>query len=137
MRRILRLYPKFVKAFPEVLEQGVLYVSVEYATVAHSCCCGCGSRVITPLSPKDWKMTYDGESVSLTPSIGNWSYPCQSHYWIRDNGVVWARHWSREEVREAREAERSSHDRGPAPGYAQRQKHQRSGWREVLKRWWQ
>jgi hypothetical protein len=48
-------------------------------------------------------MTFDGESVWLRPSIGNWSFPCRSHYWIvRAGQVRWARTWSEEEVRSAR-----------------------------------
>ena len=32
---------------------------------------------------------FDGRTISLNPSIGNWSYPCRSHYWIKGNRVVW------------------------------------------------
>lgn len=28
--------------------------------------------------------------VTLHPSIGNWGFPCRSHYLIRRNKVVWA-----------------------------------------------
>ena len=31
---------------------------------------------------------YDGETVSLSPSIGNFQFPCKSHYWIRENRVI-------------------------------------------------
>jgi len=86
---------KFVKSVPETLEDGVLYVSVEYATVIHRCCCGCGQEVVTPLSPNDWELTFDGKSISLSPSIGNWSFKCQSHYWIRNNRVEWAPKWGK------------------------------------------
>ena len=41
-------------------------------------------------SPNDWSMTLDGE-ISLCPSIGNRSFECQSHYYIRRNKVVWLR----------------------------------------------
>ena len=78
---------------PEVLEDGVLYVSLTYGTVAHRCCCGCGREVVTPITPTDWKLIFDGETVSLYPSIGNWNFPCRSHYWIRQNCVDWARDW--------------------------------------------
>jgi len=93
-----KLIHKFVKSVPETLEDGVLYVSVEYATVIHKCYCGCGLEVVTPLSPKDWKLTFDGETISLHPSIGNWSFPCQSHYWIRNNRVEWAAKWDRGQI---------------------------------------
>lgn len=80
---------QFVEFVPDVLEEGVLYVSLEYATAAHRCFCGCGREVVTPISPTDWLLSFDGESVSLDPSIGNWSFPCRAHYWIRKNQVQW------------------------------------------------
>lgn len=92
------LQHEFVEHFTEQLQEGVLYVSVQYATAAHKCCCGCGNDVYTPLSPTDWKLTFDGRTISLYPSIGNWSFPCQSHYFITKNRVEWARRWSREEI---------------------------------------
>lgn len=94
--------PRFVDTIPRELEDGVLYFAMEYGTVLHKCCCGCGSEVNTPLSPTDWNMKYDGEKVSLSPSIGNWDYPCRSHYWIIENEVVWSRSWSQSEVEENR-----------------------------------
>lgn len=80
---------EFSEFIPEQLQEGVLYVSTTYATAAHLCFCGCGQEVVTPLSPTDWKLTFNGETVSLSPSIGNWSFPCRSHYWIEDNCVHW------------------------------------------------
>ena len=80
---------QFVQLVPDKLQEGVLYVSIEYATVVHKCMCGCGKEVVTPISPTDWRLTFDGDSVSLDPSIGNWSFPCRSHYWIRNNRVLW------------------------------------------------
>ncbi|MBT2530427.1 hypothetical protein J7E91_35070 [Streptomyces sp. ISL-99] len=100
--RTSRLTHEFVRYIPERLSPGVLYISTEYATAMHLCCCGCGSKVVTPLSPADWQLTFDGESISLHPSIGNWSYPCQSHYWIRRNAVRWAAHWKPEQIAAAR-----------------------------------
>lgn len=81
---------KFVQYVPSEIQSGVLYVSIEYGTAVHQCCCGCGQRVVTPLTPTDWSLIFDGESVSLEPSIGNWNFPCRSHYFIRKNRVVWA-----------------------------------------------
>jgi hypothetical protein len=85
---------EFVVEFPAAPEPGVLYVSLEYGTALHMCCCGCGNRVVTPFSPRDWKLIFDGESVSLDPSIGNWSFPCRSHYWISGGRIQWAAQWS-------------------------------------------
>jgi Family of unknown function (DUF6527) len=89
---------EFVEFVPENLADGVVYVSIEYATASHNCMCGCGSKIITPLAPNRWSITFDGETVSLKPSIGNWSFPCQSHYWLRRGRVDWARKWTRHEI---------------------------------------
>ena len=88
------LRPEFVRAIPEKLNAGTLYVSIDFATAAHCCCCGCGREVVTPLTPTDWRITYDGVSISLFPSVGNWNFPCRSHYWIDGGRVVWADQWS-------------------------------------------
>ncbi|RTR58804.1 hypothetical protein DY931_21345 [Pseudomonas aeruginosa] len=88
--RVNRLAPRFVERFPEKLEPGELYLAMEFATAAHLCACGCGNKVITPFSPTDWQMSFDGESVTLKPSIGNWSFRCRSHYWIRSGHIEWA-----------------------------------------------
>jgi hypothetical protein len=84
----------------------VLYTSIPYATALHRCLCGCGAEIVTPLSPTDWELSFNGESVSLSPSIGNWSYPCQSHYWIRRNRVHWARRMSAEQIARVRAQDR-------------------------------
>ena len=96
----------FVELVPEELEPGKLYVSIEYGTIVHACLCGCGSRIVTPLSPTDWAMTYDGETISLSPSIGNWSFACQSHYWITQNRVRWGRRMSTKRIQAGRERDR-------------------------------
>lgn len=98
---------RFVEFIPEQkeMEDGVIYVSLEYGTAVHNCMCGCGEQVVTPFSPTDWKMNYDGESISLHPSIGNWDFPCRSHYWISENKIIWAEQWSDQKVRSGREAD--------------------------------
>ena len=101
--RIERVSLEFVSNIPEILDDGVLYVSMNYATVIHKCACGCGSEIVTPLSPIDWKLKFDGVSITLDPSIGNWSYPCQSHYLIIKNRVVWSDRWSRSRIEENRQ----------------------------------
>jgi len=90
--------PEFVDFVPEDLDPGVLYVSMRFSTVVHLCPCGCGNKVVTPLSPPEWHLLYDGETVSLMPSVGNWQFPCRSHYWIRQNRIKWARSWSDDEI---------------------------------------
>ena len=81
---------EFVEFIPDVLERDTIYVSIPFATASHLCFCGCGLKVVTPISPRGWKLTFDGESITLYPSIGNSQFPCRSHYWIRENKVVWA-----------------------------------------------
>lgn len=97
---------KFVTTVPDVLEDGVLYVAMDYRTTVHKCFCGCKSEVAIALSPTDWKLIYDGVSVSLYPSIGNWTLDCQSHYWIDRNAVKWAGQWSKDQIEAGR-----AHDR--------------------------
>lgn len=87
---------KFVEFIPDELEAGILYVSITYATVLHKCACGCGNEVVTPLSPSDWQLTFNGEAISLFPSIGNLSFLCRSHYWIKKNEVLWVEDWYEE-----------------------------------------
>lgn len=89
---------QFVDYIPDHLEDGRLYVSMKFATAVHKCVCGCGREVVTPFSPTDWELTFDGRTISLDPSIGNWNYPCQSHYWIKRSRVRWAPKWSRERI---------------------------------------
>ena len=89
-----RLEHRFVQYIPDKLEPGIIYVSMEFATAAHACCCGCGEQVITPFTPTDWKLTFDGETVSLWPSIGNWNFQCRSHYIIRRSRIIEAESWN-------------------------------------------
>lgn len=102
MKREIVLSHQFVEYIPSELEERTIYVSMAFGTVAHRCCCGCGNEVVTPLAPTDWTLIYDGESISLDPSIGNWNFPCQSHYWIENNKVKWALQMSKEEIKKGR-----------------------------------
>jgi hypothetical protein len=104
---------RFVRNVPRELEPGVLYISMEYATAVHSCCCGCGERVVTPFTPTDWRITFDGESVTLNPSVGNWNQACRSHYVIERNRVIECGQWSDVRV----EAERLRDKRAKAAYY--------------------
>lgn len=102
MKPELTLRHEFVEYIPDVLEDGTIYISIAFATASHRCCCGCGKEIVTPLSPTDWKLIFDGESISLDPSIGNWSLACQSHYWIRQNRVRWAERWTSDQIQAGR-----------------------------------
>lgn len=93
---------KFVEFIPEHIEPDTIYISIPYATAIHKCCCGCNEEVITPITPNDWSIIFNGETISLNPSIGNWSFKCRSHYWIKNNKVIWAGDWSQEQINSGR-----------------------------------
>lgn len=95
------LEPIYAEYIPVELEVGNLYISFQYSTASHLCACGCGGRVVTPLGKADWILKFDG-AVTLSPSIGNGQWPCRSHYWIRDDKVVWARTMSPAQVNDHR-----------------------------------
>jgi hypothetical protein len=97
--RIDRVTPELVELAPPVLQAGRLYISEKYRAAVHLCCCGCGEKVITPLSPAEWQVELREGRASLRPSIGNWSMACRSHYWIRDNKVVWSGQKSKRQMR--------------------------------------
>lgn len=101
-----RLEHRFVRHIPDDIEPGTLYVSMYYGTATHRCCCGCGEEVVTPLTPTDWLLVFDGETVSLHPSIGNWELPCRSHYVIKRNRVVEARPWTKKQIARGRKRDR-------------------------------
>jgi len=117
-----RLQHQFVERVPRTLEAGILYISLEHGTAIHSCCCGCGEEVVTPLTPTDWRMTYDGETVSLHPSIGNWQLKCRSHYVIDRGRVIEAGPWMRKRV----VAEQARDKRTKATHYASAADHDES-----------
>jgi uncharacterized protein DUF6527 len=64
-----------------------------------------------PLGPTDWKLIFDGKTISVEPSIGNWSFTCQSHYWIRNNAVVWAPRWSKDRIAAGRAYDQQAKER--------------------------
>jgi hypothetical protein len=111
MRQGIPFTHKFVEFIPEQLEEKTLYVSIRFATIAHLCPCGCKSKVVTPIKPTDWRLTFDGKTISLDPSIGNWSFPCRSHYWIKNNTVRWAEPWSQTRIKAAKAVDRCAKEK--------------------------
>lgn len=103
--KIININYRFVDLIPDVIEESVLYISIEYCTAIHKCVCGCGNEVVTPLSPTDWQLTFDGKTVSLSPSIGNWNFACKSHYWITKSKIKWSRLWFTAEIESNRDAD--------------------------------
>lgn len=120
MARADRIRLERVELLPAELREGTLYVSDKYRTAVHLCCCGCGSKVVTPLKPYAWTLTTHGEAAALHPSIGSWSLPCKSHYWIRRGRVEWAAAMTTEEIRQVQALDRrdqEAHFRPePTPG---------------------
>ena len=88
--KMKQMLPVFVEEIPQNIDEGILYVCLHYNSIIHKCACGCGEIVSTPLDRKyGWTMKYEGEYISIYQYIGNGAYNCQSHYYIRDNEIVW------------------------------------------------
>jgi Family of unknown function (DUF6527) len=114
--------PQFVTFIPDKLAEGILYVSEQHATAIHKCCCGCGTEVVTPLSPADWQLYKERGTVTLYPSIGNWNLPCHSHYWIRRNRVDWAPSMTAEQIRRVQLRDRRDKQRWVAKMNSERRR---------------
>lgn len=100
---------KFVDTIPRAdsVKEDCLYISVKYNMTTHQCACGCGTIVPLPISPADWSLAYDGEHVSLNPSVGNGALACRSHYFIRDNQIVWLPKMSEEQTHAQLESDKT------------------------------
>ncbi|MES2784289.1 MAG: DUF6527 family protein [Pseudomonadota bacterium] len=97
--KIAQFAPRYLDSFPRPLEEGVLYISRKFSMAGHHCACGCGQEVMTPLKPTQWSLSESPSGdVTLYPSIGNWGFPCRSHYWIRRNKVVWSYEMTESEI---------------------------------------
>lgn len=91
-KKLYSLQPEYVHYLPEILQEGKLYISKQFSSASHLCACGCGKEVVTPLNPKliaGWDLIEKDGLVSLSPSIGNFNLKCKTHYFIRDNEVIW------------------------------------------------
>lgn len=85
--------PVYVVTMPdyETFEEGKIYISEEYGCAIHRCLCGCGEKTVMGLQP-EWKDGWefekkgeDGRIITFRPSIGNFQFPCKSHYIITNN----------------------------------------------------
>jgi hypothetical protein len=141
--RQTHLSHQIVETIPERLEEGVLYVSLRYGTALHKCACGCGEEVVTPINPTDWSIRFDQSGVTLHPSIGNWSFACQSHYLIQRGKIVWAGRMTQQQIDKGREFDRQSKEQyfsdvNRNKGFDQQSQQPgilASIW-AALKRWW-
>lgn len=116
--RLAKIRPRFVEFIPDQLEEGVLYISERFRTCSHKCCCGCGEEVVTPLSVAEWRLTREGDLVSLWPSVGNWDYACRSHYVIQRNQVKWAATMTNKQIARVQQRDASDLARMVASGNA-------------------
>jgi hypothetical protein len=136
MRPVGQLRPEFVQFIPNSLDDGILYISRRYRTASHLCCCGCGLEVVTPLNPAKWYLSEHADgSVSLTPSVGNWSFPCKSHYIVAHSRVQWAGTMSPRQIAAVQARDRHSVDSLAAasrPGVKTFAETARAAWGQVL-----
>ena len=91
----MKLRPIFVEVMPpfESIQDGELWISHKHRTVNLRCPCGCCNLTVLSLHPSRWHVYFDGKSVSLEGPTGGsiWtSADCGSHYFIRNNEVVWS-----------------------------------------------
>lgn len=84
--KTVQVTPEYVEFIPESSEmkENVIYISKKYETASHLCLCGCGNLTITPTEYNWWTITGD-DIITITPSIGNYSFDCKSHYIITKN----------------------------------------------------
>lgn len=93
--RLDELKPVFCDQITRELEDGILYISMEYGTSIHLCACGCGKETVMLFSKESggdrWVMINDGGKITFSPSVGNFSgeNPYHAHYYIRENKIVW------------------------------------------------
>jgi hypothetical protein len=74
------------------MEEHHVYISEHFGVALHRCLCGCGVETVMPLDciidGKDlgWHMIKESNgTISFTPSIANYQFPCKSHYIITKN----------------------------------------------------
>lgn len=89
--RVDKLDPVFVVNIPKDIEDGILYVSEKFKTCIHNCACGCKNKVVLPFGKheKHWEYKRINDLITIRPSVGNWSFPCKSHYYITNNNIDW------------------------------------------------
>jgi hypothetical protein len=118
--KISTIRPIYVESFPKTLEDGILYVSRQFSSACHRCCCGCGTKIVTPLRSTEYRLTDVRGQLSLYPSVGNWNHPCRSHYVIRNGKVIRAGAMGEAEIEEGRErdeAEKRAYYSQPAASW--------------------
>lgn len=85
----LEIVEEYIPA-KEDMVQGVIYLSEKYHCAVHLCLCGeCGIQTVMPLNTETrhsgWDYSIKNNKVSFLQSVGNYQFPCKSHYIIIDN----------------------------------------------------
>ncbi|WP_010233421.1 DUF6527 family protein [Clostridium arbusti] len=60
--------------------------------VKFKCPCGCGKEVTLSLNPSIkpyWEITMKKNKITLSPSVYLTGFPCNSHFFIRNNKIDW------------------------------------------------
>lgn len=92
----MNLRPIFVDVLPDfdAINAGEIWISMRHRTANLRCPCGCGDLTVLSLHPSRWHVRFDGKNVSLGGPTGGsvWANSgCGSHYFIRNNTIIWAR----------------------------------------------
>jgi hypothetical protein len=89
----MTLTPQFVEYMPDVIEDGILYISQRFSVAIHKCAGGCGIQAVMDISnwgdspwKNGWRMTINDNLISFSPSI---LCPCKAHYFIENNEIRW------------------------------------------------
>jgi len=91
--KITELETKFCEHIPDLISEGVLYVSLFFEIAIHLCPCGCGNQSVTPFDTdfnldNGWDIKIDSDKVTFTPSILNNNCPNKAHYYITDGKII-------------------------------------------------
>jgi hypothetical protein len=88
----VQIIPVFVDQMPDHYDYNHIYISNRYKVAKHICLCGtCDQMTIMPLNYElfpntHWKLVEETNgTVSFIGSVGNYRFPCKSHYIITNN----------------------------------------------------
>lgn len=89
---IHEVIPEYCDTIPNLLVEGIIYISHKYDTAIHLCACDCGQKTVTPINREDsWQLSENDGKITLRPSIGNFmgESPYHAHYLITENKIQW------------------------------------------------
>ena len=76
-------------------DHGELMIGQDKKVIRFLCPCGCGKEIFLTTKEysdtpgRNWTIKVEDGKVTLHPSINAWRLPCKSHYWIRENRIIW------------------------------------------------